>query len=265
MSGLFAFTIFLSAGLLFAIQPLFAKMILPLLGGSPAVWNTSMLFYQLTLLLGYGYSHLSSKFLKPKRQGAFHLLLLLVPLAVLPFAIPPGWIPPRSESPILWLLALLAVSTGLPFFVLSTTSPLLQRWFSRSGAPRSNDPYFLYSASNFGSIVGLLGYPFLIEPLLGLKSQAAWWTWTYVVFVVFCSVSFFAVARVPPEKTREASKPDKVPANSERGFYGLRFRRVFLSQQLNTSRPKSRRFRFFGCCPWRCISRPFGSRFGAGP
>ena len=135
---LFGVTIFVGATLLFLVQPMFARMVLPLLGGAPAVWNTAMVFFQAALLAGYAYAHALTGRLPARRQVLVHLLVLLVPLAVLPIAVPVGWTPPGQDNPIPWLLALLAVAVGLPFFVVSTSAPLLQRWFARRGtAPRA--------------------------------------------------------------------------------------------------------------------------------
>jgi hypothetical protein len=137
---LFGLTIFVGASLLFLVQPMFARMALPLLGGAPAVWNTAMVFYQAVLLVGYAYAHASMRWLGPRRQAGLHLLILLLPLLVLPIALPAGWTPPGETSPIPWLLALLAVAVGLPFFAVSATSPVLQAWFAATGHPGARDP-----------------------------------------------------------------------------------------------------------------------------
>jgi len=162
MLALFTLTVLVSATLLFLVQPMFARMVLPLLGGSPAVWNTALVFYQVTLLAGYAYAHLLTGRLRPRVQAAIHVVLLLAAFAVLPIAVPRGWMPPTDTSPVGWMLALLAVGVGLPFFVVSTTGPLIQRWFSAGTHPTARDPYFLYAASNAGSMAGLLSYPLLI-------------------------------------------------------------------------------------------------------
>jgi len=137
--ALFSVTLFLSAGLTFLVQPMFAKFVLPLFGSTPAVWNTSMLFFQTTLLAGYLYAHESTRRLGVRRQAAVHLGVLLVPLLVLPIGIPGGWIPPAESNPVPWLLGLLAVAVGLPFFVVSTTAPLLQRWLAATDHPAASD------------------------------------------------------------------------------------------------------------------------------
>jgi hypothetical protein len=168
---LFAVTIFVSATLLFLVQPMIAKMVLPLLGGTPAVWNTCMVFFQAVLLAGYAYAHATTAWLGVRRQVLLHTALLLLPLLVLPIGISRDWVPPNDSNPIPWLLALLTVSVGLPFFVLSSSAPLLQKWFAGTGHASAKDPYFLYAASNLGSMLALLSYPTLIEPWLPLKAQ----------------------------------------------------------------------------------------------
>src|SRR5262249_53015569 len=135
-------TIFLSAFLLFLVQPMMGKMIFPLLGGTPSIWNTCMLFYQTTLLAGYGYVPVISTCITPRRQLFIHLLLLTGPLLLMPIGLPTGWTSPEEASPVLWVLLLLTVAIGLPFFVLSTTAPLLQKWFTWTDQPLAKDPYF---------------------------------------------------------------------------------------------------------------------------
>ena len=173
--------IFTGAALLFVVQPMVGRMVLPLLGGSPAVWSTAMLFYQVALLAGYAYAHFSTRWLGVRRQVRLHFIILLLPLLVLPVLIPPGWSPPTTHNPIPWLLGLLALTIGLPFFVVSATSPLLQRWFAASQHRAAADPYFLYAASHCGSLLALVGYPALIEPSLRLSQQSQWWTVGYLL------------------------------------------------------------------------------------
>ncbi|HOY65292.1 MAG TPA: fused MFS/spermidine synthase [Candidatus Ozemobacteraceae bacterium] len=180
---LFGVTILVGAGLLFVVQPLFARMVLPLLGGAPAVWNTALVFYQAVLLLGYLYAHMLSTRLPLRHQVPIHLGVLLLPLIVLPIGISSEWIPSGDAHPVPWLLSLLTATIGLPFFVISTTSPLIQAWFSRSGHRDAADPYLLYAASNLGSMLGLLGYPFLIEPFFTLERQTRLWTAGYVLYL----------------------------------------------------------------------------------
>jgi SAM-dependent methyltransferase len=184
MVALYALTIFTSAALLFLAQPMFARMLLPLLGGSPAVWATAMVFYQAILLAGYAYAHASSRLLGVRKQAMIHIAVLSTPLVLLPFAVPPGWVPPAEENPVPWVLGLMSIAIGLPFFAVSATSPLLQKWFADSGNSRAKDPYFLYVASNVGSILALLSYPIFFEPHFRLSQQTWIWTFGYYVFVV---------------------------------------------------------------------------------
>src|SRR5882724_1188456 len=179
MLFLYTATIFLGSALLFVVQPMFARMVLPLLGGSPAVWNTAMVFYQTALLGGYAYAHASTTRLGVRRQAGLHLLVMILPLALLPISVRAGWAPPTDSNPIPWLLGLMAVAIGLPFFAVSTGSPALQKWFASSGHRHAADPYFLYAASNVGSMLALLSYPFLIEPYLRLDQQSTAWSWGY--------------------------------------------------------------------------------------
>jgi hypothetical protein len=198
---LFGVTIFVGASLLFLVQPMFARMALPLLGGAPAVWNTAMVFYQATLLAGYAYAHVTTRWLGPRRQAGLHLLVLLLPLLVLPIALPPGWTPPGDTSPIPWLLGLLAVAVGFPFFAVSATSPILQAWFAATGHRTSQDPYVLYAASNLGSMLALLAYPAFVERFLRLDAQSRLWAWGYgslVVLAAGCALALWRTAKAGP-------------------------------------------------------------------
>src|SRR5262245_53774336 len=167
----FAAAILLSAALLFLLQPMFGRMILPKLGGTPAVWNTCLVFFQATLLLGYLYAHLGTVRLSTRHQVWVHLALMAVTLAFLPIGVSSA-APPPEASPVRWLLTTLATSVGLPFFTLAATAPLLQRWFALAS---HRDPYVLYAASNVGSLVGLLGYPLVIERAFTLTGQSSLW------------------------------------------------------------------------------------------
>jgi SAM-dependent methyltransferase len=186
----FSLSIFVNAGLLFSIQPLFTKMVLPLLGGTSAVWNTCLLFFQAVLLGGYLYAHVTSKYLGARTQAILHLTLLAAALLLLPIHIPASWSqPPDSTLPVLWLLGLLSVSLGLPFFLLSAGAPMLQRWFAGSNHPSAQNPYFLYAASNLGSFVSLLAYPFFIEPRLRISEQSTHWHRLYIGLLVLMGVT----------------------------------------------------------------------------
>lgn len=182
---LIAFTTatFAGAFLLFLIQPLFARLMLPQLGGSPAVWNTAMVFYQATLLLGYAYAHYSTKLLGARRQALLHCLIVLLPLFVLPIHWNENFTPPTTANPVLWMLGIMALSVGLPFFAVSATSPLLQRWLASTSHPAARDPYFLYAASNAGSLLALIAYPIIVEPNLRLAAQGRLWSVGYGVLV----------------------------------------------------------------------------------
>jgi hypothetical protein len=173
----------LSAALLFALEPMFAKMVLPKLGGSPSVWNICLVFYQAALLGGYLYAHLTVEWLGARRQAALHLAVLFLAWLSLPVAVAAGWNPAASGHPALVLLALLTVAVGLPFFCVSATAPLLQAWFAASGHRSAKDPYYLYAASNLGSMLGLAAYPLLVEPRLTLLQQARWWAVGYGVLI----------------------------------------------------------------------------------
>jgi len=174
---LFALTSFAGATLLFAMQPMVGKMILPLLGGTPAVWSTCMVFFQAALLGGYAYAHWSTSRLRLSRQVTLHLIMLALPFLVLPLAVNPRLLHGGEANPVLDVLALLSLSVGLPFLVVSATAPLLQTWFTHTRHPAGRDPYFLYAASNLGSMLALLGYPTLVEPRLHLQG-AGWLTQT---------------------------------------------------------------------------------------
>ncbi len=180
----FSLTIFTSAFLLFAVQPMIGKYILPWFGGTPGVWTTCMLMFQLLLLGGYAYAHGLASFLKPRQQALVHGVLLLVSLALLPVTPSDSWKPADGQYPEARILLLIAATVGLPYFVLSTTGPLLQSWFARSYPGMS--PYRLYSLSNVGSLLALLGYPLLVEPQFRLSVQTISWSVGYAGFVLAC-------------------------------------------------------------------------------
>jgi hypothetical protein len=177
---LFAGTLFTSASLMFVLQPLFGKILLPLLGGSPAVWNTCMVFYQIILFLGYLYAHALSTRFDQHRQIQIHAAVIVISFLALPVALPENTVPPTDGNPTFWLLWTLFLAIGLPFFVVSTTAPLIQKWFANVGHHTSHDPYYLYAASNTGSLIALLSYPFLLEPAIGLAHQKTYWSAGYL-------------------------------------------------------------------------------------
>lgn len=229
MMAAFVATVFLGAALLFLVQPMFARMVLPLLGGSPGVWNTAMVFFQAALLAGYAYVHLTTTRLGVRRQAVLHLILLTATLLLLPIALPRGWEPPAQHSPVLWMLGLLAVSVGLPFFVVSTTGPLMQKWFAATQARTARDPYFLYSASNLGSMLGLLSYPFLFETSLRLADQSRLWAIGYGLLVVLAAVCAVVVWRTGDARTDGAPAADPAPAGDTAVTPSRRARWVLLA------------------------------------
>ncbi|MEF8709673.1 MAG: hypothetical protein V5B38_12615 [Candidatus Accumulibacter propinquus] len=180
----FATTVFLSAFLLFQIQPIIAKMILPWFGGSSSVWSTCLVFFQAELLLGYLYVHLLHEWLPPRRQNLVHGVLLLLSLATLPVIADPAWKDAAFESPTWNVLVVLASAVGMPYLLLSTTGPLMQAWYARSFA--SMMPYRLYALSNLASMLALLSYPVLVEPYFPVLEQAWAWSAAYVLFVLAC-------------------------------------------------------------------------------
>lgn len=223
--ALYTLTMFTSATLLFLVQPMFARMVLPLLGGSAAVWNTAMVFYQVTLLAGYLYAHATTRWLPLRFQVGLHAVVLLLPLLVLPIAVPGGWSPPTEGNPIPWLLALLGVAVGLPFFVVSTSSPLLQAWFARTGHRTAADPYFLYAASNVGSLLALVAYPLRVEPHLRLAEQSRMWAGGYALLAALTIGCALAVWRMTAVRTG-AGRPTPSPDTASRIAPVTRTRRL---------------------------------------
>ncbi len=206
---LFAATLGLSAFLLFAVQPMFARLALPLLGGAPAVWNTAMAFFQLALLIGYVWAHGVAARMPIAVQRVAQPVALAIGLISLPLALPTGLAPPGDGSPVIWLLGLLAMSVGLPFVVLAANAPLLQTWFGRGTEGDARDPYFLYAASNVGSVGALLAYPILIESSFDLGQQSTIWTGAYLILIVLialCAIATRNGAALPrPVIPRSAS------------------------------------------------------------
>jgi SAM-dependent methyltransferase len=183
--ALYPLTIFLSAFLLFLVQPIIAKQILPWFGGSAGVWTTCLFFFQLVLLFGYAYAHWSIRTLRPRTQAFVHILLLAGSLVSLPILASEAWKPVGDEQPAARILILLALTVGLPYFMLSTTGPLIQAWYART----TTSPYRLFALSNFASLLGLLCYPFILEPLTGTREQAWGWSAAYAAFVLSCALA----------------------------------------------------------------------------
>lgn len=193
MIFLYSLTLFVNAALLFIIEPMVAKMILPLLGGSPAVWNACLLFFQGFLLMGYAYAHYGSAWLGIKRHAWFHLGLVFAAVLVLPVALPLQWFARPTENPTALVLGSLTAAIGFPFLVITAAAPLLQKWFAQCRHIAARDPYFLYAASNAGSLIGLLAYPILLEPNLTLSQQSRYWLYGYVGLsglIALCWLSF---------------------------------------------------------------------------
>jgi SAM-dependent methyltransferase len=217
--ALYALTLFVGAALLFVVQPMVGTMILPLLGGTPAVWNTCLVFFQVALLAGYAYAHATTRWLGVPGQAALHLIVMALPLVSLPLGVDTKIARGGLPNPVLDVLLLLAASVGLPFLVVSATAPLLQKWFTATGHPAAGDPYFLYAASNLGSMLALIGYPLLIEPRLPLRgdgwlAQTRLWTLGYVALVLLVALCAVVLWRTPrlspgPDASRAgASGPD---------------------------------------------------------
>jgi hypothetical protein len=202
---LFATASFLSAFLLFCVQPMIAKMVLPQFGGAPAVWNSCMVCSQAAVLAGYGYAHVASRRFGDRRCALVHLGLLAMPFLALPIAVSAE--APSGGDPTLQLMGRLIVAAGLPLFVVATTAPLIQRWFAATGHRLAGDPYFLYAASNAGSLLALAGYVTLVEPNLALGDQARLWSWCYAGLAIVITGCAVAVRWAPKSVTRLEGLP----------------------------------------------------------
>src|SRR5262249_32245739 len=235
----FALTLFTSATLLFLVQPMIGKMILPLLGGTPEVWNTCMVFFQAMLLAGYAYAHASTRWVGVRHQARWHLAVILLPmilfLVVGPLVVNRDFIV-GGANPIPGVLLVLLVSVGLPFFIVSTTSPLLQQWFSSTDHPAARDPYFLSTASNLGSMIALVGYPVFVEPYLTLHGQRVGWAVGYGLYVLLtgtCAVLLWksGMASAAPAAAAPAPAPagEPSPAMQETA-----------SERVQTTKPQGR-------------------------
>ena len=187
--ALFTATIFLSAALLFLVQPMFTKMVLPRFGGAPAVWSVAIVFFQATLLAGYAYAHLLTRYAAGRISVVIHLAVTVAACFILPLSIASGWGRPPPAGEELWLIGLFAVSIGPPFFALSANSPLLQAWFARTDHPEARDPYFLYAASNIGSFLALLSYPVAVEPFVRLGDQSWLWSAGFYLLIALLAAS----------------------------------------------------------------------------
>ncbi|MGN7439030.1 MAG: fused MFS/spermidine synthase [Alcanivorax sp.] len=214
----FSVTLLLSAVLLFTVQPMFSKMILPYLGGAPQTWNTSMLFFQMCLLAGYAYAHGTTRYLSVRSQAILHVILLAIFVVVLPVAVPQGWEPPGGDDPTLWQLSLMATVVGGPFFVVSGSAPMLQRWFSITDHKDAHDPYFLYGASNLGSMSGLLLYPVLVEPMMTINSQSTTWMYGYIsliVLTILCTILIWKYNQQQDQVNSTTNKIEDTPVTNQ--------------------------------------------------
>ena len=212
---IYALTIFTSAFLLFLVQPLMAKQILPWFGGSAAVWTTCLVFFQFLLLAGYAYSDWTTRHLPARRQVILHVVLLAVSLATLPIIPDASWKPAGDEDPAWRILGLLAVTIGLPYFLLSTTGPLVQAWFARSFP--AGTVYRLFALSNFGSLLALISYPFAVEPWISTVHQSWGWSVAYAAFAVLCAASAFYSLRAQPQAPGAAATAQAEPVGPPPG------------------------------------------------
>jgi len=226
----YTLTTFLSALLLFSVQPMFAKMVLPVLGGSPSVWAVAVFFFQAALLAGYCYAHFLINKVPVRLTGGIHLGVCLAAFLLLPIGLPASWSEPPPGEPYLWQIGLFAVAVGLPFLAVSANAPLLQAWFARTGHPHGNDPYFLYAASNLGSLIALLSYPFILEPAFGLKALSRIWALGFLLLVIALGLAFVllrnlqgeAPAAAAAEAAHQEADPTDRPTWSDRlGWIGL--------------------------------------------
>ena len=207
---LYATTIFLSSFLLFLVQPLIARLILPWFGGTAAVWTTCMLFFQCVLLAGYAYAHATTAKLSPRAQALLHTLLLAAGAATLPILPDPSWKPEGGGEPISRILLLLAATVGLPYLLISSTSPLVQAWFSRA-RPGAN-PYRLFAVSNFASLLALIGYPLLVEPNFTNSQQVHGWSWMFAAFAVMCALLAWRTSSAKPAPAGVSPDETDAPA-----------------------------------------------------
>ena len=210
--ALYAATLFVSALLLFAVQPMFAKMVLPRLGGAPAVWSVAMVFFQGALLAGYAYAHLLCRLLPPGRAALTHLAVLAAAALTLPIGVAAGFDVPPQSGVAFWLVGLFAASIGLPFVALAASAPLLQHWFAASGHAQARNPYVLYAASNLGSFTALLAYPFVLEPLLRLGTQARLWSIAFAALALLVAAAGLMVARRDSATVPAAAATDAPPS-----------------------------------------------------
>ncbi len=215
----FALALFSSAALIFVLQPLFGRMVTPLLGGSPQVWNASMAFFQAALLVGYLYAHLLQRVKDLRTQAVIHGIVLVAAWFVLPIQVSTALGQPSSEHPALWLVGVLTLSVGVPFAAASATAPMLQAWYARTGRADAHDPYYLYAASNLGSFIGLIAYPALIEPTLGAHAQSGAWSMGYAAVVALIALSAATAVGANGDAPKPLAHAGAPPTSRQRGFW----------------------------------------------
>jgi hypothetical protein len=211
----FIAAIFVSAALLFLVQPMFTKMVLPRFGGAPAVWSVAIVFFQAALLAGYAWAHALTRIAPGSRSAVIHLAVMLAACLALPISIAAGWGRPPPVGEAVWLIGLFTASIGLPFFALAANSPLLQAWFARTGHPAAGDPYFLYAASNVGSFLALVAYPVAIEPFVRLGDQALYWSVGFYVLIALiagCGALLWVSPDRPPAEVAEDAEAAAAPS-----------------------------------------------------
>jgi hypothetical protein len=215
----FIAAIVLSASLLFMVQPMFTKMVLPRFGGAPSVWSVAIVFFQSALLVGYAYAHWLTRYAPGRPSIAVHLTVTILAMVALPLSIDAGWDRPPQAGQMLWLIGLFTVSIGLPFFALAANSPLLQAWFARTDHPAARDPYFLYAASNIGSFLALVSYPTVIEPFVRLGDQARFWSIGFCLLIVLLAACGLLLWRSPQADTRADIAADAPPTWKDAAFW----------------------------------------------
>src|SRR5262245_31308028 len=214
----FAAAIFVSAALLFLVQPMFTKMVLPRFGGAPSVWSVAIVFFQAALLGGYAYAHLLTRYAPGRISVVIHLAVMIAAVFVLPLSIAAGWGRPPDSGEAFWLIGLFATSIGLPFFALAANSPLLQAWFARTDHPDAKDPYFLYAGSNIGSFLALVSYPIVIEPFVRLGDQAEFWSsgfYLLILLIAACGALLWRSPNRAPQATADSGADTAGDATAE--------------------------------------------------
>jgi hypothetical protein len=223
--AVFFTAILMSAALLFAVQPMFTKMVLPRLGGAAAVWSVAMVFFQAALLAGYAYAHLLTRFAPGVASVIIHLAVMVIACFALPLHLASGWGQPASRGEAFWLLGLFAASIGLPFFALAANGPLMQAWFVRTDHPSARDPYFLFAASNVGSFLALISYPTLVEPFLPLLEQTWLWSigfYVQILLIAACGALLLRSVNLSPTDATMRSDETAAPTWRDRlAFIGL--------------------------------------------